>query len=180
MCTSGYASNEKKQIAKFYFPLKNAELNKQWIRFVNRKDWLATKHSMLCELHFEEKYLRRGEKCTLQLPMNLVPIVYHQKHLSKPSSLPTQQTIRSIPRKIYFPDELSTFQRREIRRTFQDLNESIAPADFQFKELDNRVLYFHLIFDDETKFPKILESIKVDDDLHVQLQYNSMSLPLAQ
>ena len=32
--------------------------------------------------------------------------------------------------------------------------------------------------DDGTKFPKILESIKVDDDLHVQLQYNSMPLPL--
>ena len=38
-CTSDYASNEKKQIAKFDFPLKNAELKKQWIRFVNRRDW---------------------------------------------------------------------------------------------------------------------------------------------
>ena len=48
---------KKKQIPKFYFPLKNAELNKQWIRFVNRKDWLAMKYSVLCELHFEDKYL---------------------------------------------------------------------------------------------------------------------------
>ena len=32
--------------------------------------------------------------------------------------------------------------------------------------------------DDKTKFPKILESIKVDDDLHVQLQSNGMPLPL--
>ena len=63
---------------------------------------------------------------------------------------------------------------------FQNLNESIAPADFQFKELDNCVLYFHLIFDDETRFSKILESIKVDDDLQVQLQYNGMMLPLPQ
>ena len=36
--TSGYASNKKKQIAEFHFPLKRAELNKQWIRFVNRRD----------------------------------------------------------------------------------------------------------------------------------------------
>ena len=42
-CPSGYASNEKKQIAKFHFPQKNAELNKQWIRFVNISDWIATK-----------------------------------------------------------------------------------------------------------------------------------------
>ena len=54
-CTSGYASDEKKQIAKFHFPLKSAELKRQWIRFVNRRDWLATKHLLLCELHFEEK-----------------------------------------------------------------------------------------------------------------------------
>ena len=61
-CTSGYASNEKKQIAKFHFPLKNAELQKYWIRFVNRRGRIATEHLVLCELDFEDKYLRRGEK----------------------------------------------------------------------------------------------------------------------
>ena len=61
-CASGYASNEKKQIPKFHFPLKNAELKRQWIRFLNRKDWLAMKHLVLCELHFEEKYLQQSEK----------------------------------------------------------------------------------------------------------------------
>ena len=60
-CTSGYVSNEKKPSAKFHFPLKNAELNKQWIRFVSKRYWLATKHSMLCGLYLEEKYLRRCE-----------------------------------------------------------------------------------------------------------------------
>ena len=73
---------------------------------------------------------------------------------------------------------MSTFQQRNIIRTFQDLNKSITPAGFQFKELDNCVLYFDLIFDNETKFAKILESIKVDDGLHVHLQYNGMPLPL--
>ena len=33
---------------------------------------------------------------------------------------------------------------------------------------------------DGTKFPKILESIKVDDDLHGKLQYNGKPLPLPQ
>ena len=36
------------------------------------------------------------------------------------------------------------------------------------------MLYFHLVFDDESKLAKILESIRVDHDLHVQLQYNGM------
>ena len=75
---------------------------------------------MLCELHFEEKHLRRDEKCTLQWSMNPVPTVYPQKLLSKPSSLPTQQTIRSLSRKRSFPDEFSTFQQRDTITTFQD------------------------------------------------------------
>ena len=62
--------------------------------------------------------------------MNPVPTVYPEKFLSKPSSLPTQQTIRSLPRKRSFPDELRTFQQRDIITTFQDLNKSIAPAGF--------------------------------------------------
>ena len=82
-CTSAYVSNEKKPSAKFHFSLKNAELNKQRIRFVNKRDWLATKLSMLCELYLEEKYVRRCEKCTLQWLMNPVPTVYPQKRLSK-------------------------------------------------------------------------------------------------
>ena len=75
---------------------------------------------------------------------------------------------------------MSTFHQHSIIRTFQDLNKSITPASFQFKELDNCILYFDLVFGDETKFAKILESIKADDDLHVHLQYNSMPLPLPQ
>ena len=61
-CTSGYASNEKKQIAKFHFPLKNAELKRHWVHFVIRRDWLATKHLVLYELHFEDKHLQQREK----------------------------------------------------------------------------------------------------------------------
>ena len=53
-------------------------------------------------------------------------------------------------------------------------------AGFQFKELDNCVLNFHLVFDDEAKLAKVLESVRVDGDLHVQLQYNGMPLPLPQ
>ena len=62
-----------------------------------------------------------------------LPTVYPQNLSSNPSSLPIQQTTRSLPRKRSFPDELSTFQQRDALRTFQDLNESIAPAGFQFK-----------------------------------------------
>ena len=108
--------------------------------------------------------------------MNPVPIVYPKNLLSNPSSLPIQQTTSSLPRKRSFPDELSTYQQRDVIRTFQDLNESIAPAGFQFKELDNCIIYPFSF--DGTKFLKILESIKLDDDLHVESRYNGMPLLL--
>ena len=62
----------------------------------------------------------------------------------------------SFYRKRSLPDELSAFQQR---------------AGFQFKELDN------CVFDEEAKLANILESIRADDDLHVQLQYNGIPLP---
>ena len=65
-CTSGYTSNEKKDTAKLHFLLKNAKLNKQWICFVNRRDWLATKNLVVCGLNFEEKYLHI---CTQRLSL---------------------------------------------------------------------------------------------------------------
>ena len=72
------------------------------------------------------------------------------------------------------PDELPIFQQR-------DLNESIAPAGFQFKELDSCILYPFPF--DGTKFLKMLEFNRfnrLDDDLHVKMQCNGMLLPLPQ
>ena len=99
--------------------------------------------------------------------MNPLPTVYPRNLLNKPSSLPTQQTTCSLPRKNFFPDKLSTFQQGDIISTFQDLNESVPPGGFQFKELDNYIIYPSSL--DGTKFLKMLESIKLGDELHVKL-----------
>ena len=68
--------------------------------------------------------------------------------------VPTQQSTRSLPRKRSFPDVLPTFLQRDIIRTFQDLNESIAPAGFKFKELDNCVFCLHLVLTMGANFRK--------------------------
>ena len=54
-CQTGHTFSTRK-LSSFHFPLKNEELNKKWFRFVNRSDWVPTKHSVLCELHFEDIY----------------------------------------------------------------------------------------------------------------------------
>ena len=60
------------------------------------------------------------------------------------------------------------------------MNETTALDGFQFKKSNDHALFCNLVFDEETKFPKILESIKVDSVLHVQLQCNGIPIPLPQ
>ena len=80
----GYVKSETKHITNFLLPWKNFKLNRLGIRFVNRKDWKHTKHSILCELHFEEKYIVRGGKSSLKWLMNPIP-TKHFKELLKVS-----------------------------------------------------------------------------------------------
>ena len=98
-CRSGYAKNKTKHITKFHFPLKNFQLNRLGIRFVNRKDWNPTKHSLSFELHFEEKYIIRGGKSNLKWSMNPIPTKHFKELLKVPSSLLlTSKTARKPPR----------------------------------------------------------------------------------
>ena len=93
--------------------------------FCQKRDRLATKPSVLCESHFEEKYLRQEEKCALQWSMNPIPPFnlknFQVNHLCYQHS----KLLAVIPEK-------DPSQQRDIIRTFQDLNKSIAPAGFQF------------------------------------------------
>ena len=48
---------------------------------------------------------------------------------------------------------------------------------FQCRKSKSHIVFYNLVFDEEMQFPKILEGIKVDDELHVQLQYSGNSIP---
>ena len=137
----------------------------------------------LCELRIDEKYIIRGEKCNLK--WSLIPILTnHAKELLQlpQSILPTQQSSWK-PLKEWssvIPDELNCFQKSGTVKTLNDLKETTTPTGFQFKRSDDHALFYNLEFDEKTKFPKILQSIKVDSNLHVQLQYNGIPVPLPQ
>ena len=73
---------------------------------------------------------------------------------------------------------MDSFRESDTITSLADLNETTAPDGFQFKKSNDHALFYNLVFDKETKFPKILESIKVGSDLHVQLQYNGIPVPL--
>ena len=135
-CRSGYVKNGTKKITTFHFPLKKIELNKLWIRFVNRQNWSPTKHSVLCEYHFEEKYIIRGGKSNLKWDLNPIPTKHSEQLLKGPKSLiPTASTARKPPkeRSSAIPDEINTFQKIDTIANLDDLTETAERAGFQFR-----------------------------------------------
>ena len=100
-CTTGYSSKVslERKIATFHFPLSEGkeELNKKWIRFTNRANWTPSKHSVLCELHFEDKFLTKGKRITLNWDLNPVPTIHSKELQERPSVLPTSTSTRKPP-----------------------------------------------------------------------------------
>ena len=100
-----------RKLSSFYFPLKNKELNKKLICFVNRNDWVPTKHSVLSELHFEDIYKNKGKRMSLNSPMKPVSTIDSAKLINTPSVLPKTETFRLPPRKMVFQkDQLDSFR----------------------------------------------------------------------
>ena len=56
--------------------------------------------------------------------------------------------------------------------------EQHSPKGFTCRRSDECLLFYRLEFDEKTQFPKLLETIKIDSELHVQLQYNGEPVPL--
>ena len=131
-CRFRYAKNETKHITKLHFTLKSFELRMLWIRFFNRQDWKPTKHSVVCELHFEEKYIVRGGKFNSKWSMNPIPTEHTNELLKILSSLlPTSKTTRKPPRKrLTSNDQMDTFRKRHTITSLGDLNETTAPDGF--------------------------------------------------
>ena len=71
------------------------------------------------------------------------------------------------------------FKENDTIFSFEELNEKHSPPGFQFRKIDDCVFYYNLQFDEKTSFSKVIECIRVDKELHVQLQFsrNPLSLP---
>lgn len=54
----------------------------------------------------------------------------------------------------------------------------VNPDGFEFRKQHDHVLYFNLELNCDTGFPYIKEAIKIDDRLHVKLQYKNSPMPL--
>ena len=179
-CNTNYATCTEK-LAVFTFPKEedDPELRKKWEQFVNRGDnWKAKNRSVLCEKHFESQYISKGEQRThLKRKLQPIPTLHTEEAMMKPSCLNTPVPPRKAPKIRNFQnDELDEFRKKDIIERFEDLTDKQAPPGYTFKRGNDHVVYYKLEFDELTSFPKVFGSIKVDHDLHVQLQCNGNPL----
>ena len=175
-CQTGYTSFTGK-LSSFHFPPKNEELNKKWNRFVNRSDWVPTKHSVLCKLHFEDICKIKG--MSLNWSTKRVPSIHSAELIDTPCGLPSTRTFRQRPRKkIFLEDQLDSFCMHDKINSLGDLNQSHYPPVFEVRQFEGCVIFHRLKFDIVSQVATIIESIRIDKDLHVQLQYNGIPLQL--
>ena len=179
-CKTGYThSKSSGKLSKFGFPFPDKELTEKWIRFLNRKDFYPSEHSVLCELHFEEKFIVRSGKSNLLWKLKPVPTIYPESLCATPSALPTAATTRKPPQKrIYQPDELDSFLEKDRITCLNDIAKSGVLDGFSKMVTDEYILFVKIVFNEATKFPDHTLSIKIDAELHVQLQYDRTPLPL--
>ena len=128
----GENNDDNGNIATFHFPNKEKfpELRAKWVRWVNRKDFSeATDSSVLCEKHFEEKFMSRKKRCRLKRKMNPIPTIYSTESLKRPSCLPTPSPPpRKIPKlRGVYEDEMNEFNRLDMIHDFETLGEEHAP-----------------------------------------------------
>ena len=167
----------------FHFPFSYPDLLPYWTKFINRPGWSpdpSKTHQVVCSGHFESKYLIRGKKRVhLDFTLSPIPTIQKGEALEKPSCLPTLSVPRKEPTKrVYQSDQKVEFKSTDTVSCFEDLTEDCAPEGFQFSRGNDFVIYYKLKFDEDTGFPKVFESIRVDKDLHVQLQFNGNPVPL--
>ena len=181
-CRTGYKFKKRESSfllaskAVFSFP-KDTSLEEKWIKFVNRKDWKPSKHLVICMDHFEEKYLKYGKRVTLKHELKPVPSIYSEETCIPSSVMPKVSNFRKPPTKrdCTIPDEIHSFQEMDKIKNIDMLHESDSPNGFSFQRYESFVLYYRLFLVDSTPF---IESISVDNNLHVKLHYKSCPLPL--
>ena len=78
-CKTAYEACEQKNISTFSFPLASSDkafLVEHWICFVNRNDWKPSHNSVICEKHFEPKFIIYGkQRNRLDWKLNPIPTI---------------------------------------------------------------------------------------------------------
>ena len=123
---------------------------------------------VLRELHFEEHFISRTQRCNLKWQLNPDLTIYSAELLKSTLSLPTPATKRKRPTQIISKDEMQSFSDQDTIPILGGLNKNHAKPEFIFSKNQDFVVYHNLCFNEDTQFPKIIMSIAIDKELHIQ------------
>ena len=100
--------------------------------------------------------------------------------MEHPSNLPTQPTPTRKPPsvRVFQKDEYVDYTDKFKIKSFQDLLSKPCLEGYRVKKMDDAIVYYHIEFRKDTMFPELLEAIKIDDQLRVELQYKGCPVPL--
>ena len=178
--TDGIEEKNARKISTFHFPTDDEELLEKWIYFTSRREWKPTKYSVLCEKHFDENYIKHGDKRNkLKYELRPIPTI-HTNDSSVPESV---LRVPKIPRqpptdRNAHLDEKPAFKKTDKIKSINCLTEEHCPAGFSYKLHEGKVVYYNLQFDYTTSVPMVFESIIVDEKLHVTLSFKGNHIPL--
>ena len=186
-CFTGYyrkedeeSSTPEETVARFKFPLKNDELLKKWTDFINKKNWTPTARTVLCEKHFTQDFIKRGQRTTLKWDINPVPSVQSSAAAKRPASFPPVTGLRKPPKiRNILPDQKKDFDNQDLIRSLNEIDVvKHCPAGYQGKKNESTVLFYRTDFDEKTGFASVIAGILIDKNLHVKLQCNGLPVPL--
>ena len=176
-CNSGYATCKEKGITTFLFPLEKPYLLQQWNRFVNRSEWVPSCNSVICIKHFEEKFIIRGKKNNLMWSLNPIPTINTEIALKRPSTLPTPIIPRKAPKlRVFQKDQSGEFSDNCKIDSVEDLWDKGCLKEFSCMQKED-VVFYNVVFNEQS-MPQIMESIKVEKNLKVELEYMGNPVPL--
>ena len=113
-----------------------------------------------------------------KLEFKPVPTINTKAALKRPSTLPTSSSPRKPPKvRVYQNDQLADFKEMDKITKFDDMTHSQAPANYPFHKTLECIVFYNLVFCATTGFPKIFGAIKVDQDLHVKLEWCWLGMP---
>ena len=140
-------------------------------------DWSATSYSVTCANHFDQKFILNGKRKKSNWKLNPEVTTYPESVLSKPSSLLTGS--RKSPRPhIYQADQLDGFMEKDKIHNTEDITEKCCPSGYTWHKTKDFILFYVLLLDDCSGFSTICETRKINNSLHVELQYCNNLIPL--
>ena len=101
--------------------------------FIKRPKFNVTKNSGICSNHFDEKFIKFGQRKTLRWELDTEPAVYAVPMLS--SVAPTPVSKRTKPKDRSSQDEIKKFTENDRIISLADITPDMCPQGFTFEHL---------------------------------------------